>query len=68
MMDDLKKEINDMLRGIQNDLMQSQKLMIQSIIGLCSVILARLHEGDIEGAKNSVVSLITQLEARSEDA
>ena len=67
-MDDLKKDINDLLNGIKNDLMQSQKLMIQSIVGLCSVILARLHEGDIEGAKDSVVSLITQLESRSEDA
>lgn len=67
-MEDLRKEINDMLRGIQNDLMESQKLMIQSIIGLCSIILARLHDGDIERAKESLVSLITQLEARSEDA
>jgi len=67
-MEDLKKEINDMLRGIQNDLMESQRLMIQSIVGLCSVILARLHEGDIERAKDSLVSLITQLESRSEDA
>ena len=67
-MDDLKKDINDLLNGIKNDLMQSQKLMIQSIVGLCSVILARLHEGDIEGAKDSLVSLITQLESRSEDA
>lgn len=67
-MDDLKKEISDMLRGIQNDLMQSQKLLIQSIVGLCSVILAHLHNGDIEKAKDSLVSLITQLESRSEDA
>ena len=67
-MKDLKEEINEILKSVRDDLMQSQTILIQSIIGLCSVILANLHNGDIDKAKDSLVSLITQLESRSEDA
>ena len=67
-MKDLKEEMNEILKKVRNDLVQSQTILIQSIIGLCSIILANLHNGDIEKAKDSLVSLITQLESRSEDA
>jgi len=65
---ELAEEVSNMLKGIQEQLLESQRLMIQSIVGLCSVILAHLHNEDYEKAKDSLVSLITQLEARSEDA
>ena len=65
---ELAEEIEKMLQGVQKQLQDSQKLMLQSIVGLCSVILAHLHNEDYEKAKNSLVSLITQLESRSEDA
>lgn len=65
---ELAEEIGNMLEDVQNRLLESNRLMIQSIVGLCSVILAHLHNEDYEKAKDSLVSLITQLEARSEDA
>jgi exonuclease VII small subunit len=65
---ELAEEIEKMLQGVQKQLQDSQKLMLQSIVGLCSVILAHLHNEDYEKAKNSLVSLITQLESRREDA
>ena len=65
---ELAEEIENMLQDVQDRLLESQRLMLQSIVGLCSVILAHLHNEDYEKAKDSLVSLITQLEARSEDA
>ncbi len=65
---ELAEEIGNMLEDVQNRLLESQRLMLQSIVGLCSVILAHLHNEDYEKAKDSLVSLITQIEARSEDA
>ena len=65
---ELAEKIGNMLEDVQNRLLESNRLMIQSIVGLCSVILAHLHNEDYEKAKDSLVSLITQLEARSEDA
>lgn len=65
---ELAEEIGNMLQGVQEQLLESQRIMIQSIVGLCSVILAHLHNEDYEKAKDSLVSLITQLEARSENA
>jgi len=65
---ELAEEIEKMLQGVQKQLQDSQKLMLQSIVGLCSVILAHLYNEDYEKAKDSLVSLMTQLEARSEDA
>ena len=56
-----------MLQDVQDRLLESQRLMLQSIVGLCSVILAHLHNEDYEKAKDSLVSLITQIEARGED-
>tara|TARA_Y100000114_G_C11505880_1_gene206673 strand:+ start:306 stop:512 length:207 start_codon:yes stop_codon:yes gene_type:complete len=64
---ELAEEIGNMLQDVQDRLLESQRLMLQSIVGLCSVILAHLHNEDYEKAKDSLVSLITQIEARSED-
>ena len=58
MREELAEEIQKMLEDVRQQLIGSQKLMIQSIIGLCSIALA----------KDSLVSLMTQLESRSEDA
>lgn len=65
---ELAEEISGMLQNVQDQLLESQRLMLQSIVGLCSVILAHLYNEDYEKAKDSLVSLMTQLEARSEDA
>ena len=65
---EIAEEVSNMLQDVQNRLLESQRLMLQSIVGLCSVVLAHLHNEDYEKAKDSLVSLITQLEARSEDA
>lgn len=64
---ELAEEIGNMLQDVQDRLLESQRLMLQSIVGLCSVILAHLHNEDYEKAKDSLVSLITQIEARGED-
>ena len=64
---ELAEEIGNMLQDVQDRLLESQRLMLQSIVGLCSVILAHLHNEDYDKAKDSLVSLITQIEARSED-
>ena len=64
---ELAEEIENMLQDVQDRLLESQRLMLQSIVGLCSIILAHLHNEDYEKAKDSLVSLITQIEARSED-
>ena len=68
MREELAEEIQKMLEDVRQQLIGSQKLMIQSIIGLCSIALAHLHNQDIDKAKDSLVSLMTQLESRSEDA
>ena len=60
--------IENKLKNVKKQLTQSQDIMVKSIIGLCSVILTHLHNEDYEKAKDSLVSLIIQLEARSEDA
>tara|TARA_R100000734_G_C3303525_1_gene94054 strand:+ start:1045 stop:1251 length:207 start_codon:yes stop_codon:yes gene_type:complete len=65
---EIAEEVSNMLQDVQNRLLESQRLMLQSIVGLCSVVLAHLHNEDYEKAKDSLVSLITQIEARSEDA
>ncbi len=62
-----REDIAYVLQGVQKQLLQSHKLMLQSIVGLCSVVLAHLHNEDYEKAKDSLVSLIIQIEARGEE-
>ena len=48
MREELAEEIQKMLEDVRQQLIGSQKLMIQSIIGLCSIALAHLHNQDID--------------------
>ena len=64
----LIKIIESKLENVREQMLEAQDIMVKSIVGLCSVILAHLHNEDYEKAKDSLVSLITTLESRSEDA
>jgi len=65
---ELIKIIEDKLENVREQMLEAQDIMVKSIVGLCSVILAHLHNEDYEQAKDSLVSLMTTLESRSEDA